>query len=315
MSATYVKGTANAASTLTGDQVIAEVQEILQGEGFGLFQLFARPNGRNGYTFTYKTPERLIPEAYDRVAKALGKGAEVPQVDITANKRDVVFFEIEDTEFASQIEADAEKTRVANSMVQSIMAQLDAEIIETIRAAAETATNTVAVDFSKAAATQDDLAKSRLALGDVIAVNESLVDAKTLGVPSIRQMVMLSPLAYWRYVNSFDTNVREQSEEIKVGNLSMKRINGSAVIKHPLIGAKHAAGVLHKTNAYDFSLDKAGGKKLEGFVLTDIAVAAPMVMTKTSTRINEFGNEEIIIRYVYGTGAIRPNLISAITAA
>lgn len=95
----------------------------------------------------------------------------------------------------------------------------------------------------------------------------------------------------------------------------MKRINGAAVIKHPLIGSAHAAGTLHKTKAYDFSLDKTGGKKLEGFVLTDIAVAAPMVMTKTSTRINEFGNEEIIVRYVYGTGAIRPNLISAITAA
>lgn len=194
---TFTKGTANAASTLTGDQVVVEVLEILQSEGFGLFQMFARPNGQNGYTFTYKTPERLIPEAYDRSTNgALGKGAVVPQVDITANVRDVVYFEMEDTEFASQVLADAEKTRVANSIVQSIMAQLDAEIIKGMLTAAEAAGNTKAVDFTKATATQDNLASSRLALGDVIAENESLIDAKTLGVPNTRQMSILSPLAY-----------------------------------------------------------------------------------------------------------------------
>lgn len=192
--ATFTQGTAQAASTLTGDQVIAAVQEILVGEGFGLFQLFANPSERNGYTFTYKTPERLIPEVYDRTAKALGKGAIVPQVDIVANVRDVVFYEIEDTEFASQVEADAEKARVAGSIVSSMMAQLDAEILNTFKTAAGLVSETV--DFTKAAATQDDLAKSRLSLGDVIAENESLIDAKTLGVPSIRQLVILSPKAY-----------------------------------------------------------------------------------------------------------------------
>ena len=312
--ADYTQGVSNAASTLTGDQVIVEVQEILMSEGFGFFQMFARPSEQNGFTFTYKTPERLIPEAYDRSTNgALGKGAIVPQVDIVASERDVVYFELEDTEFASQVLADAEKTRVANSIVQSMMAQLDAEIIEVIRAAAETAGNTNAIDMTAAAPTQDGLAVSRMLLGDVIAKNEGLIDAKTLGVPSTRQLVLLSPVAYWRYINSFDTNVVSQSDEIKVGNLTMRLINGSVVIKHPLLGGKFAAGSLHSTKAYDFSLDKVGGKALEGLVLTDIAVAIPFSMKKQVSRVNKFGNTEIINRYVYGKGAIRPALCSALT--
>lgn len=191
----FTQGTDNAASTLTGDQVIAEVQEILQSDGFGLFQLFARPNMTNGATFTYKTPERLIPEAYDRSTDgALGKGAIVPQVDIQANIKDVVYFEIEDTEFATQIEAEAEKTRVANSIVSSMVAQLDAEILDTLLKKASQ-DNGIEVGLTSGD-TQDLLAVARLKLGDVIADNESLVDAKTLGVPATRQMVILSPKAY-----------------------------------------------------------------------------------------------------------------------
>ena len=191
--------TGTAASTLTGDQVIAEVQEILMAEGFGLFQMFARPSGQNGSLFTYKTPERMIPEAYDRSTNgALGKGAVVPQVDILANNRDVVYYEIEDTEFATQVLADAEKSRVANSIVQSMMAQLDAEMLtllkETVEAGA--ATQVASIGFTSATADQDALATSRLKFGRVIAENESLIDAKTLGVPSVRQMAILSPVAY-----------------------------------------------------------------------------------------------------------------------
>lgn len=317
--ATYTKGTADAASTLTGDQVIVEVQEILQSEGFGLFQLFARPSGQNGFTFTYKTPERLIPEAYDRSTNgALGKGGVVPQVDITANQRDVIYFEIEDTEFASQVLADAEKTRIANSIVQSMMAQLDAEILKVFKDTTDKKAAQVSkTGLTKAAATQDDLASARLSLGDVIAENESLIDAKTLGVPSVRQMVILSPKAYWRYINSFDTNVLAQSDEIKVGNLSIRQINGSVIVKHPLIGSDFAAKTLHETKTYEFATVNNGTKDvaLEGFVLTDIAAAIPFALNKTTTRINKFGNEEIIARYVYGKGAIRPGLIKAIVAA
>lgn len=313
-----VKGTANAASTLTGDQVIAEVQEILQTEGFGLFQMFARPSQTNGSVFTYKTPERMIPEAYDRTTNgALGKGAVVPQVDITANIRDVVYMEIEDTEFATQVLADAEKSRVANSIVQSMMAQLDAEAFMVMKDAVEAgvAEQVVKVGFTTAA-DQDALATARMLTGDVIAENESIIDAKTLGVPSIRQMIIGSPKFYWRYINSFDTNVREQSEEIKVGNLSLRLINGAAVIKHPLIGGNHAAGTLHKTKAFDLSTITAKGgaaAKLEAFVLTDIAIAMPFTLRQTRTRINKFGNDEIISRYVFGKGAIRPALIKALT--
>lgn len=313
-----VKGTANAASTLTGDQVIVEVQEILQADGFGLFQMFARPSEQNGSVFTYKTPERLIPEAYDRTTNgALGKGAVVPQVDILADEKDVVYLEIEDTEFATQVLADAEKSRVANSMVQSMMAQLDAEAFKVMKDAVEAgaATQVSKVGFTTAA-DQDALATSRLLLGDVIADNESLIDAKTLGVPSIRQMVIGSPKMYWRYVNSFDTNVVSQSDEIKVGNLTLRLINGAAVIKHPLIGSNHPAKTLHETKAYDFSTitpNAGSAAALEGFVLTDIAMAMPFSLRQTRTRINKFGNDEIIARYVYGKGAIRPGLIKAIT--
>ncbi len=312
----YIKGTGGESSTLTADQVIAEVQEILQTDGFGLFQMFARPSERNGGTFTYKTPERLIPQAYVRTTNgALGEGAVVPQVDIQANIRDVVYFEIEDTEFATQVLADAEKTRVANSIVQSMMAQLDAEAFITMKGAVDSKADQVkVVDFTKSGATQDSLANSRIALGDVIAENESIIDAKTLGVPSIRQLAILSPLAYWRYVNSFDTNVKEQSDEIKVGNLSLKFINGSAVIKHPLIGGNFAAGTLHKTKSYGLNTVNDGTKarNLEGFILTDIAMAMPFTLKQMRTRINRFGNEEIISRYVYGKGVIRPGLIKAV---
>ena len=286
-----VKGTNNAGSTLTGDQVIAGVLEILQTDGFGLFQMFARGE-QNGSVFSYKTPERMIPEAYARTGEgALGKGAKVPQVDITANQNDVVYLEFEDMEFATQELANAEKSRVAGSIVQSMMAQLDAEILETIRAGAESASNTSVIDFTKSGASASDLATSRMSLGDVIAGNESLIDAKTLGVPSIRQIVLLSPVAYWRYINSFGTNVVSQSDEMKIGNLSMKLINGSAIIKHPLIGKNLSAGMLHETKSYDLSLDKSGGKALEGFVLTDISVAMPFILKKQRPRVNKFGNE------------------------
>ncbi len=315
--ADYTQGTSGAANTLTGDQVIVEVQEILQTEGFGLFQLFARPSQQNGFTFTYKTPERLVPEAYDRTGNAaLGKGGIVPQVDITANEVDVVYFEIEDTEFASQVLADAEKTRLANSMVQSMMAQLDAEILDTLKTTveADTTKGKVSTVGFTVAKSQDGLADCRLLLGDVIADNESLIDAKTLGVPSVRQILIMSPKSYWRYINSFDTNVLAQSNEIKVGSLTIKEINGALVIKHPLLGSAHAAKTLHKTKAYDFSKITIGSdsKPLEGFVVTDIAAAIPFALNKTSTRINKFGNEEIIMRYKYGKDAIRPGLIKAV---
>ena len=192
------------------------------------------------------------------------------------------------------------------------MAQLDAEILDTLVKAAENGGGAQTVDITKADVTQNDLAASRIALGDIIADNESIIDAKTLGVDATRQMVILSPKAYFRYINSFDTNVLAQSEEIKVGNLAVRQINGAMIIKHPLIGKKLAAGVLHKTKAYDFSINKTGGKPLEGIVVTDIAAAIPFSLNNTAQRVNGWGNTEIIMRYVYGKGAIRPGLIKTI---
>lgn len=75
------------------------------------------------------------------------------------------------------------------------------------------------------------------------------------------------------------------------------------VVKHPLIGSAHAAGTLHETKAYDFS-------KHEGILVTDIAAAFPIVLDKITSRINEFGNEEVIARVKYGHGLIRDKLIT-----
>lgn len=299
-------------TVLTGDQVIAEVQEILQSDGFGLFQMFARPSQRNGSLFTYKTPERLIPEAYDRTTNgALGKGGKVSQVDILASNEDVVYFEIEDMAFNTQVEAAAEKARLANSMVQSMMAQLDAEILSTM---ITDASGTAAVTGLSPAADQDALATARLHLGDAVAENESLIDAKTLGVSAKRQLTILTPKAYWRYINSFDTNVLEQSNEIKVGNLTIREVNGSIIVKHPALGKTFAAGELHKTKTYDLAAT-AAGKKVEGILVTDIAAAFPMTVNKFTTRINRFGNEEIIGKYKFGKGLIRPALVKVLIEA
>lgn len=296
---TFSKGVAGAANTLTGDQVVVEVQEILQAQGFGIYSAFARPNKQNGSLFTYKTPERMIPKAYDRTATGkLSVGGVVPQVDILANEADWINLEIEDTEFATQVMAEAEKSRLANSIVQSIYAMFDAEMLKTLLSATTEAT----VDMSKGT-TQDALTTARLKLGQEVAKLESMVDAKTLGVDASRQMIILSPAAHWNYINSFDTNVLSQSEEIKLGKLVIRKINGALVIKHPLLGSNHAAGTLHETKAYDFS-------KHEGILVTDIAAAFPVVLDKVTSRINDFGNEEIIARVKYGKGLIRDKLIT-----
>ena len=101
--------------TITGDASDCwGSRNITKSKGFGLFQMFARPSQQNGLTFTYKTPERLIPEAYDRTASADGQDVKVPEVDITANIKDWLKFEIQDTEFATQVLAEAEKSRLAN---------------------------------------------------------------------------------------------------------------------------------------------------------------------------------------------------------
>lgn len=85
----YVAGTAGASSTLTGDQVVAEVQQILESDGFGVHASFARPNRQNGSLFTYKTPERMIPQAYDKTTSGkVSIGGKVPQVNILADKED-----------------------------------------------------------------------------------------------------------------------------------------------------------------------------------------------------------------------------------
>ena len=96
----------------------------------------------------------------------------------------------------------------------------------------------------------------------------------------------------------------------------MKQINGTVVIKHPLIGKDYSAGVLHKTKSYDLATitpNAGSASALEGFVLTDIAIAMPFTLRKTTTRINKLGNDEIIAKYAYGKGAIRPGLIKALT--
>lgn len=302
----YTKGVAGAAMTVRGDQVVVEVQEILQSDGFGIINEFARPNRQNGSVFTYKTPERMIPAVYDRTATGkLSEGGVVSQVDILADTADWINLEIEDTEFATQVMADAEKSRLVSSIVQSIYGLYDAELLATLNKATTTAT----IDISKAT-TQDELTVARLKLGQEVAKLESTVDAKTLGVPTNRQMIFLSPAAHWNYINSFDTNVLAQSNEIKVGNLTIRQINGAMVIKHPLLGSKHDAGTLHKTKAYDFS-------KLEGILVTNIAAAFPIVLDKITSRINEWGNEEVIARVKYGSGLIRDKLITklAISAA
>lgn len=295
----YVQGTAGAANTLTGDQVVVEVQEILQSQGFGIYSAFARPNKQNGSLFTYKTPERMIPKAYDRAATGkLSIGGKVPQVDILANKADWINLEIEDTEFATQVMAEAEKSRLANSIVQSIYAMFDAEMLKTLLSA----TNEATIDMSKAT-TQDALTVARLKLGQEVAKLESMIDAKTLGVDASRQMILLSPAAHWNYINSFDTNVKAQSEEVKLGKLVITKINGALVVKHPLLGGKYDAGTLHATKAYDFSGH-------EGILVTDIAAAFPVVLDKLISRTNDFGNEEIIARVKYGAGLIRDKLIT-----
>lgn len=99
--------------------------------------------------------------------------------------------EIEDTEFATQVDAEAEKSVLANSIVRSLRAMLDAELLATLL----TATKEATIDMAKAAS-QDELTVARLKLGKEVAKLESLVDAKTLGVSANRQMIILSAEAY-----------------------------------------------------------------------------------------------------------------------
>lgn len=302
---TEVKALATDGATLTGDQVIVAVEEIIQSKGWGLAQMVARPNQFNGSVATFKLPERKIPEAYKRSTngQSLASGAVIDQVDITTTLENIVATEFEDMAFATQVLAEAEKSRIAASMVAGITAHLDLEFLELLHS------STVApvVTGFEVAVDQDALTVSRLKLGDVIASVESTVSTHELGVDSSRQVVVLSPKAYLRYINSFDTNVLEQSNEIKTGNLTMRMIGGALVIKHPLIGSNIAAGSIHKTKALDLT-------DYEGFVFVDVAAALPINFIKTVPRTNENYNQEIGIKYKFGKGLLRDALIVPLKA-
>lgn len=268
--------------------------------------MVARPNQFNGSVATFKLPERKIPEAYKRSTngKSLASGAVIDQVDITTTQESISATEFEDMAFATQVLAEEEKARVAASMVAGITAHLDMEFLSLLKTSAVTP---VVTGF-EVAADQDALATSRLKLGDVIATVESTVSTHELGVSAARQVVILSPKAYLRYINSFDTNVLEQSDEIKTGNLTMRMIGGALIVKHPLIGLNIAAGSIHKTEALDLS-------GYEGFVFVDVAAAMPINFIKTVPRVNENYNQEIGIKYKYGKGLLRDALVVPLKSA
>lgn len=299
---TETKTLAADGATLTGDQVVVAVEEILMAEGFGLAQMVARPNQFNGSVATFKLPERKIPEAYARSSNGLSQasGPVIDQVDITTNQEDIVATEFEDMAFATQVLAEQEKARIANSMVAGITAHLDLEFLDLLNG---TAVAPVATGF-EVAADQNALATSRLKLGDVVATLESTLSPHELGVSASRQVIVLSPKAYLRYINSFDTNVLEQSTEIKSGNLVMRQIGGALIVKHPLVGKNIKAGDIHKTKAVDMAT-----KKIEGFAFVDVAAALPINFIKSAPRINENFNQEIGMKYKFGKGLLRDALI------
>lgn len=300
---TEVKTLATGGASLTGDQVVASVEEILQAGGIGVWEMVAKPNQVNGSTFSYKLPDRLIPQTYARSTTgiSLASGAKVDQVDIVTTNENIVAVEFETNAFATQILADAEKTRIANSMISSLNGHLDIEFFDLL--SQTTVAPVMDLGLSKAHATQDELAQARIDLGYVIAGLEGTVSPHELGVDNTREVVILSPKAYWGYLNAFDTNVLEQSQEIRAGNLVMRVINGALIVKHPLIGQNIAAGDIHKTKALDLS-------KYDGFVMVDVAAAMPVNFIEVASRKrNQNFNPELAIKYKFGKGLLRDKLI------
>lgn len=293
-------------ASLTGDQVIAGVQEILKAEGYGISQLVMQPTEQNGSTFTYKLPERLIPELYARstTGKSQAKGGKVGQVDITTTHEDIVAIEFEDMIFATQILAEQEKARLVASMATAIIAHLDLIFLKQLN---DSTNKPEITGFSKAT-TETELKNARLKLGDVVAELESTLTPTEMGVATSRQIIILSPKAYLRYINSFDTNVVSQSDEIKRGNLTIRMIGGAMVIKHPLIGKNILAGQIHKTEALDMET-----KKIEGFAFVDVSIAMPVNFILTRPRWNENFNQEIGMKYKFGAGVLRDKLIVPLT--
>lgn len=299
---TEVKTGADGSATLTGDQVIASVEEILVGEGIGIWQMVARPNQVNGSTFSYKLPERLIPQVYKRstTGKSMASGPKVDQVDIVTLDEHIIAVEFEDMDFATQVLADAEKTRITNSMISSLNGHLDIEFFKLL--STSPTAPVMDIGLSKIDATQDELQSARIKLGQEVAKLEGTISTHELGVDNKREILILSPMAYWGYINSFDTNVQAQSTEVKVGNLVIKQINGAMVIKHPLIGQDIAADDIHHTVALDLS-------KYDGFLMVDVAAAMPVNFIKTTPRQNENFNREIALKYKFGKGLLRDKLI------
>lgn len=156
--------------------------------------MVARPNQVNGSTFTYKLPERLIPQAYERSstgASVKGNGPVVTQKDIITDQENIIPVEFEDMAFATQTLADQEKARIVGSMISAINGHLDVEFFNMLNGVTAEAVIGMSV-----ATTQDALATARIKLGQQVAEIEGTVGKHELGVSAKREILFLSPKAY-----------------------------------------------------------------------------------------------------------------------
>lgn len=299
---------------LQGDQVIVKVLTILQNEKIGSLRNLMAKYVMNGETFTFKTPERLIPAHYTAIGGNKVQLGKVGQVDIKPDQGDSIIHEVESMDFATQILAEAEESQLASSMVRGIDAQMDAEILDGIQKAAASTLQYMGGNtdyYLTEDATDADVKKMWRKISFQANALKGLVTTNTIGVSNGELMVLGSNNFLTLMVENLKV-FTDKNTEVFIEGSEVKgfRTGNITVLAHPFMGQDFPAGSLHEKKAYDFT-------KLECVIMHSeaFAVAFNHAPTTWSVINPDNGNLKIGIKYQFGTGVLRPAFIKQISMA
>lgn len=299
---------------LKGDQVIAKVLAILVNPKVGSLRNMFATYIQNGNTFTFKTPERLIPAFYTATGGNKTQYGKVNEVDIVPTQASTIKHDIESLDFATQVLAEAEEAQIANSMVTAIDAEMDAEILKGIQAAATPGIKYMGGNtgyYLTEDATDADVKKIWRKISFQANIMKGLVTANTVGVSNGQLFGLVSNNLLTLLVEVLKVYTDKNTEVFVEGSeVQGFRVGNITILSHPFLGQKFPAGSLHEKKDYDFSKFECVIMHSEAF-----AVVFNQAPSMWAVQSRDTGNLTIGTKYQYGTGVLRPAFIQQISMA